>query len=172
MDEQELILLRQRVVFAMLGVALAIVASCSPPKQPGRVETALTAGGPTPVRTCQIEGHARPCARDETHAPVDPTGRQPRAAAPPRVAHRRTSSAVMRVGPYRIRPRRRACRASAERDDASLDAEPSTPSPTGAPAFRRSSVGAIPEASLMLEEGQWATPQPARPTDAISVRSK
>ena len=37
-------------------------------------------------------------------------------------------------------------------------AEPSTPRPVRTPAARYPATGAIPEASRMLDEGQWATP--------------
>ena len=55
---------------------------------------------------------------------------------------------------------------------ASLEADPSTPMPTGTPAASSSTVRAMPEASRMLELGQCATPVPAAPRRAISASSK
>src|SRR5512141_1759416 len=52
-----------------------------------------------------------------------------------------------------------ALRASANRCEPSLEAEPSTPRPTLTPALRYSLMGAMPEASRILDVGQCATPQ-------------
>ena len=56
--------------------------------------------------------------------------------------------------------------------EASFDAEPSTPSPTGTPASSSSSTLAVPEARRMLEVGQCATAVPAAPSAAISPSVK
>ena len=49
---------------------------------------------------------------------------------------------------------------SASMFEQSLLAEPSTPSPTGAPAESSARTGAIPEPRRKFDEGQWATPVP------------
>ena len=61
-----------------------------------------------------------------------------------------------------------ACRASAIRLDVSFEAEPSTPSPTRTPASRIARIGAIPDPSRQLEQGQCATPVPVRANRSIS----
>ena len=48
-----------------------------------------------------------------------------------------------------------------------MEAEPSTPRPTGTPASRIARIGAMPEASRMLEHGQCATPVPVRANSAM-----
>ena len=62
-----------------------------------------------------------------------------------------------------------AWRASPSRCEPSLLAEPSTPRPTFTPAARYCRTGAMPEASRMLDEGQWATPVPVRASSGISA---
>ena len=59
-----------------------------------------------------------------------------------------------------------ACRASSHSDAASADDEPSTPSPTGTPAARRSTTGAMPDERIRLLDGQCAAPTPAAPDPA------
>ncbi|MDT4821201.1 hypothetical protein FQZ97_543690 [compost metagenome] len=49
----------------------------------------------------------------------------------------------------------------------SLEAEPSTPRPTGTPASRILRTGAMPEARRMFEHGQWATPVPVRANSSM-----
>ena len=49
--------------------------------------------------------------------------------------------------------------------------DPSQPRPTGQPARRRSTTGAMPDDRIMLELGQWATPTPAAPSRATSPGS-
>ncbi len=51
-------------------------------------------------------------------------------------------------------------RSSASSELASLEAAPSTPSPTGTPAASRSRIRQMPAPSRPLEDGQWATPVP------------
>jgi hypothetical protein len=46
---------------------------------------------------------------------------------------------------------------------------PSTPMPTGAPAFRSSTTGAMPTPMVSAAVAQWATPTPAAPSRAISA---
>src|SRR5438067_1403818 len=65
------------------------------------------------------------------------------------------SSSVLRPPP---RCPHTACLASPSMCDPSFDADPSTPSPTRAPAFNSSIAGAIPAPSLIFELGQCATP--------------
>ncbi len=55
---------------------------------------------------------------------------------------------------------------------ASLDAAPSTPSPTGTPASRRSRTRAIPAPSRALEDGQCATPVPVAAIEAMAASSR
>ncbi len=66
---------------------------------------------------------------------------------------------------------RKAARASATMWAASLQALPSTPSPTGTPAARMAPSGAMPLASRMLLWGQWATPVPVAPKRAMPAAS-
>src|SRR5688500_19358652 len=103
----------------------------------------------------------------------------PKSAAPPHVPKYEASLAVINlritspallplregdgdaekpVMPSLTRETSIALRTSAKRCEPSLEAEPSTPRPTFTPAARYSLTGAIPEASLMLEVGQCATP--------------
>ena len=56
--------------------------------------------------------------------------------------------------------------------EASLEAEPSTPRPIGAPAASSSTVGQMPEARRMFELGQWQIPVPASPRRRISSALK
>ena len=115
---------------------------------------------------------------------------RPRTAAPPRVAISSASRAVihslLRSGsevesrvcgpsggsrPMRSRASSIAWRASSRMFDASLLADPSTPSPTRTPAARYCLTGAMPEASRMFEQGQCATPTagPGELTDLVVV---
>ncbi len=55
--------------------------------------------------------------------------------------------------------------------DESLLAEPSTPRPTFTPAAMYFLMGAMPEPSRMLEQGQCAAPQPALANFRISSSS-
>ena len=87
---------------------------------------------------------------------------RPSTLAPPSVAISSASRAVIASGPKPTRCSSIACRASASMLLVSLEAEPSTPSPTGTPASRMRRTGAMPEASRMFEQGQWATPVPVR----------
>ena len=64
-----------------------------------------------------------------------------------------------------------AWRASATSCAPSLEALPSTPSPTGTPASSMARTGAMPLASRMLEQGQWATPVPVAAKRAIPAAS-
>ena len=65
-----------------------------------------------------------------------------------------------------------ACLASPSMSEESFEAEPSTPSPTGTPRSSISRTRAMPEPSLMLEEGQWATPVLVRARSLSSSSSK
>src|SRR5438094_4151545 len=65
---------------------------------------------------------------------IEPTSSRPRQAAPPRVATRSASRAVIAAGPFRPLVVSIAWRASASRFPLSFEAEPSTASPTGTPA--------------------------------------
>jgi hypothetical protein len=64
-----------------------------------------------------------------------------------------------------------ACRASATRLPLSLEADPSTPRPTGTPAWRIRATGAMPEARRQLEQGQCATPVAVLANRSISCAS-
>ena len=55
---------------------------------------------------------------------------------------------------------RYAARISWSRFDPSLEAEPSTASPTGTPSRSISGIRQTPLASFILDTGQWATPVP------------
>ena len=71
-------------------------------------------------------------------------------------------------GPSRTRATSSAwCSSSIIRPD-SLEAAPSTPSPTGTPARRNPAIGAAPEPSRPLEVGQCATPVPVAPNRSIA----
>ena len=97
---------------------------------------------------------------------------RPRMRAPSRVAissAARTSSAS---GPPRARANNNAWRSSSTKLPASLLAAPSTPSPTGLPAARRSAARAIPAPRRALELGQCATPVPDEPNRSISASEK
>ena len=69
---------------------------------------------------------------------------------------------VSAEAPWATRFKSNAWRASASMWELSFDALPSTPRPTGLPARRSASAGAMPEPSRMLEVGQCAIPTRAR----------
>ena len=102
---------------------------------------------------------------------------RPKTSAPPRVAKRNASRAVISMGAvsqpkivlpsaltcgpsrdFRRRANNMACRASFTMCAASLLALPSTPKPTGTPASIILRMGAMPLAKRMLLQGQWAMP--------------
>jgi hypothetical protein len=102
-----------------------------------------------------------------------PTSVRPRQRAPPSVARRSASTGPNAVGSrLRWRARNTAIRSSGSRPPISLDATPSTPRPTGAPAATRSAVRAMPDPRRQLLDGQCATPVPAAPRRATSASSK
>ena len=104
------------------------------------------------------------------HFPVssEPMSSRRSTAAPPRVPSRIASRAVSAAPPSRPRATRSACLTSRKRSPRSLDAEPSTPSPTRTPASSMSRTGATPAPSLRFEDGQWATPVPVAANLAMS----
>ena len=80
-----------------------------------------------------------------------------------------TSRPVIPVGPRRCLPSSSAARDSTHSDALSVHADPSQPSPTGAPAARSSLTGANPPPPMsMFELGQCATPTPAAPSRVTS----
>ena len=89
-------------------------------------------------------------------------------AAPPRVASRSASRAVIASPPSRPRATSSACFTSANRSLRSFDAEPSTPSPTRTPAPTSCRTGATPAPSLRFDVGQCATPVPVAAKRATS----
>ena len=118
----------------------------------GRGRRAATARG---RRACRPRAcRARPRAR----------GSARRAASPSSSA----SCAVIAAGPPRRRAVSSAWRSSPPSSPASLDAAPSTPRPTGAPARTSGITGAIPAPSRAFEDGQCATPVRVSPKRAIS----
>ena len=78
------------------------------------------------------------------------------------------SRADIEPAPWRSLPCSIAVRASSHSDAESADAEPSTPSPTGAPAARSSATGASPLPRIMLDDGQCAAPTRAAPRRVTS----
>ena len=94
---------------------------------------------------------------------------RPSTLAPPIVAISIPSRTDSAVGPPRARANSTACRSSSTSELASFDAAPSTPSPTGTPASRRSRVRAMPAPSRAFDDGQCATPVPVSPNDAMSL---
>ena len=81
-----------------------------------------------------------------------------------------TSRAVIPPGPSRWLPSSSAARDSIHSDALSVQADPSQPRPTGAPAARNSRTGAKPPPPMsMLELGQCATPTPAAPSLVTSA---
>ena len=100
-----------------------------------------------------------------------PRSSRPSTAAPPRVAISSASRALIASAPRATRCNSMAWRASPIRSPASLEAEPSTPSPTFTPASRIARTGAMPEPSRQLEHGQCATPVPERANRSISPAS-
>src|SRR6266550_2298405 len=88
---------------------------------------------------------------------IEPTSSRPRHAAPPRVATRSASRAVIAAGPLRPLVVSIAWRTSPSRLPLSFEAEPSTASPTRTPASIISRAGANPDPSRMFEVGHQAT---------------
>ena len=84
------------------------------------------------------------------------------------VASSRPSRTVSACGPPTARANSTECRSSSTSDAASLDAAPSTPSPTGTPASRRSRVRQMPAPSRALDDGQCATPVPEAASAAMA----
>ena len=82
------------------------------------------------------------------------------ARAVQRAELQRLARTVIAAGPPRSRATSSAWRSSPPSSPASLDAAPSTPRPTGAPARTSGTTGAIPAPSRALEDGQCATPVP------------
>ena len=111
-----------------------------------------------------------PRRRPTDSSPISPV--RPRQAAPPRVAISRASRADIEPAPWRSLPCSIAVRASSHSDAESADDDPSTPSPTGAPAARSSATGASPLPRIMLDDGQCAAPTPrgAQPGDLLRRR--
>ena len=97
---------------------------------------------------------------------------RPSTAAPPRVPSRSASRTVIAVGPPRPRATSSACLTSRKRSLRSFDAEPSTPSPTGAPASTSSRTGATPAPSRRFDVGQCATPTPCAPERGDVLRRR
>ena len=97
----------------------------------------------------------------------DPMSSRRSTSAPPRVASRSASRAVIASPPPRPRATSSACFTSMNRSPRSFDAEPSTPSPTRTPASTSSRTGATPAPRRRFEVGQCATrsrrPEPRRP---------
>ena len=110
---------------------------------------------PTSFRSNATTSAAMPGARW-------PMSSRPSTRAPPRVASVSASRAVNAAGPAATRCSSSAWRVSASRCDESLDAAPSTPSPTATPASSIARTGAMPDASRMFDDGQCATPVPLR----------
>ena len=139
-------------------------------RRPGR-----SAATPRPGRTARRRTRA-PSSGQTTRSPQAPTDSspispaRPRQAAPPRVAISRASRAVIAPAPCRSLPCSIAVRASSHSDAESADAEPSTPSPTGAPAARSSATGDSPLPRIMLDDGQCAAPDPRRAEPGDLVR--
>ena len=102
-------------------------------------------------------------------SPISPV--RPRQAAPPRVAISRASRADIEAAPCRSLPCSIAVRASSHSDAESADDDPSTPSPTGAPAARSSATGDSPLPRIMLDDGQCAAPTRAAPSRVTSSAS-
>src|SRR6202165_2416621 len=100
---------------------------------------------------------------------IEPTSSRPRHAAPPRVATRNASRAVIAAGPLRPLVVSSACRTSASRLPLSFEAEPSTARPTATPASSISLAGANPDPSRMFEVGHQATAVPVAPRRPISA---
>src|SRR5437867_4816457 len=99
---------------------------------------------------------------------MEPMLSMPSTFAPPCVAQWMTSSTVVAAGPLSARcVYQQVCTSEIESPD-SLDAEPSTPIDTGAPARASSGAGAMPLPSLQLEAGQCAVPVPVSAIMRIS----
>ena len=117
----------------------------------------------------------------------DPMSERPSTCAPPRVAISNASRAVIHsfslngsevessvIGPsgghspILSLASNRVSRTSTSILEASLLAEPSTPTPTFTPCSRYFLTGAMPEASRMFDDGQWHTPVPLRAKRPIS----
>ena len=87
---------------------------------------------------------------------------RPRQRAPWIVPSASAARALSARGPPAARAISSAWRSSSRSSPASLEAAPSTPRPTGAPAPTSAATGAIPAPSRALELGQCATPVPGR----------
>ena len=146
-------------------------------------------------RRCAAPTPARSAARPRP-GPTAPrrSGRRPAATPPGPRRRRRTArrsrrpargtrrrrgwpppgrpGADIEPAPWRSLPCSIAVRASSHSDAESADADPSTPSPTGAPAARSSATGASPLPRIMLDDGQCAAPTPrgAQPGHLVGVR--
>ncbi len=94
---------------------------------------------------------------------------RPRQRAPSIVPSASAARAVSAAGPPRRRATSSASRTSAASSPASLDAAPSTPRPTGAPAAVSAATGAMPAPRRAFELGQCATPVPVAPNRATSA---
>ena len=145
-------------------------------RRAGRPGAAPRGRGRRRDRSPRRRARGRPCARP----------RCPR-ACPARAARCRRGRARLRRracragaprarssprGPPRPRATSSACLTSKKRSLRSFEAEPSTPSPTGAPASTSSRTGATPAPSRRFEVGQCATPTPARPNAATSAAER
>ena len=110
---------------------------------------------------------------------VPSSSSRPRQRAPCSVPSWSASAHVIAAGPPRA-ARPAGPGAAAAESPASLEAAPSTPRPTGAPARTSGRTGAMPAPSRALDDGQCATPVPrlaeardlARRTGARSARAR
>ena len=156
-------------------------ATIRPPVTTGRPPTIVSRAANGPHRSHASIGSATapaaagPVSDQTAMSPTAPGSStpsspvRPRHAAPPSVAISSDMRAVAAAAPFRNLASNIAWRASSHNEAASADDDPSTPSPTGTPAARRSTTGAIPEARIRLLDGQWATPTPAAPSRAHLV---
>ena len=91
----------------------------------------------------------------------DPMSSRRSTSAPPRVPIRSASRAVIAVPPPRPRATRSACLTSRKRSLRSFEADPSTPSPTRAPASSRARTGATPLPAAGSTSGSARRPCPS-----------
>jgi hypothetical protein len=103
---------------------------------------------------------ATSASRPGRSAPISPS--RPRHRAPPRVPSHSACRAVSAAAPppSLTLAASSAWRSSPAMEVPSLEAAPSTPRPTGAPARKSWRTGAMPAPSRAFELGQWATAVP------------
>ncbi len=138
----------------------------------GRAPRASAATGLAMVecRASSIRHSARSASLPGSMEPI--SSARPRQRAPPMVAACSACRAVSAAGPRRARANSSAAWTSGPSWPVSLEAAPSTPRPTGAPAARSSGTGAIPAPSRALDVGQCATPVPVSPRRSIARSSR